>query len=281
MTFTITKTKLAVSLVAVVMAAASAAFAGVHPFKDVPKVGDPGQQFYSEPVQWLWDNSLTTGSPSGSDTFKPLDNVTRGENATFNFRYDKNVVQPALAAIEAAVGATEADVDALQADDDADTVDGLHANDLARVAYENDTVDVDNAVVNNDHDLSVTAPVDGVFVVTTTVILGKDNSDETGTGFREFFHTFLLDGVDTGDQPVVVPINFDTSLDNTLNNSVVIPVTAGTYTITGRTSGMNATFVAFIYGRRIVAEFIPFGDDGLTATSKSFAVPAAGDNANS
>ncbi len=96
MTFTITKTKMAVALVAVVMVAATAAFAGAHPFNDVPAVGDPDERFYSEPVQWLWDNSLTTGSPSGSDTFKPLDNVTRGENATFNYRYDANVVQPAL-----------------------------------------------------------------------------------------------------------------------------------------------------------------------------------------
>lgn len=270
MTITLTKTKLAIGVVAVALLAASTAWAATHPFNDVPKVGDPDERFYSEPVQWAWDNALTTGSPSGSDTFKPLDGVTRGENITFNFRYDQNVVQPALSDL------TD-DIDALEADEDADTVDGLDANDIARVAYDIDNDSVDNLTGNNEHDLSVTAPVDGVFVVTAQVVLGKDNSDETGTGYEVMSHRFLLDGVLRPDDAAEMPVDFDEALDTTLTNTTVIPVTAGDYTITGRLSGANATDVVFIYGRRIIAEFIPFGNDGMTAASLA---PAAASAAN-
>ncbi len=109
MTLTITKTKLAVSIAVSILIGATAAFAGAHPFSDVPAPG-AGTPFYSTPVQWAWDNSLTTGSPSGSDTFKPVNAVTRGENITFNYRYDQNVVQPALTTLTAGVAANEADI---------------------------------------------------------------------------------------------------------------------------------------------------------------------------
>lgn len=109
MTITLTKTRLAIGLVAAVLVAATAAWAADHPFNDVPRVGDADERFFSEPVQWAWDNGLTTGSPSGSNTFKPLDSVTRGENITFNFRYDENVVQPALESLGD-------DIDGLQSD---------------------------------------------------------------------------------------------------------------------------------------------------------------------
>ena len=91
MTITISKFKLALGVVAVALLGAGTAAMASHTFTDVPDGA-----FYTEPVEWLADNGLTTGSPSGSDTFKPLDNVTRGEYATFNYRYDQNIVQPAL-----------------------------------------------------------------------------------------------------------------------------------------------------------------------------------------
>ncbi len=114
MTITLTKTKLAISVLTVVLVATTAVFAAAHPFKDVPAPGVSGAPFYSSPVQWAWDNSLTTGSPGGSDTFKPLDPVTRGENITFNFRYDSNIVQPALSTLTAGIAGTytKAQVDA-------------------------------------------------------------------------------------------------------------------------------------------------------------------------
>ncbi len=113
MTIRITKARMAIGLIAVVLVAATAAWAADHPFNDVPRVGDPDERFYSEPVQWAWDNGLTTGSPSGSDTFKPIDGVTRGENITFNFRYDQNVVQPALDTLTDDVAANTSSINAL------------------------------------------------------------------------------------------------------------------------------------------------------------------------
>lgn len=80
-------------------------------FSDVPD-----GQFYTEAVAWAKANGMTTGSPAGSDTFKPLDGVTRGENITFAKRYDDFVVQPALddrytkAEVDAAIAAAAPDV---------------------------------------------------------------------------------------------------------------------------------------------------------------------------
>ena len=79
----------AVLLVAIV---SSGIAAGTHSFTDVPDGA-----FYTDAVEWAKANGMTTGSPSGSDTFKPLDAVSRGENITFAKRYDDFVVQPALA----------------------------------------------------------------------------------------------------------------------------------------------------------------------------------------
>ena len=70
MTITLTKAKLAIAVLAVVMLVPATA--------------------------WAKDNDITTGSPAGSKTFKPDDNVTRGESVTFLKRYDDNIVQPAL-----------------------------------------------------------------------------------------------------------------------------------------------------------------------------------------
>ena len=120
MTITITKFRLAIGVVAVALLGATTALAvDDNPFTDVPDSESADAAFYSGPVEWLWDNSLTTGSPSGSTTFKPLDNVTRGEYATFNFRYDENVVQPALTTLQGEIDAAEASVASAQADADA------------------------------------------------------------------------------------------------------------------------------------------------------------------
>ena len=89
MTITISKLKLALAVLAVVLVAPATALA-THVFDDV----DDGA-FYAEPVEWAADNGITTGkSPT---QFAPLDSVTRGESVTFLKRYDDNIVQPALA----------------------------------------------------------------------------------------------------------------------------------------------------------------------------------------
>lgn len=102
MTIIISKTKLALGVLAMVLIGATVVAAGDNdnPFTDVPDVGSDGEKFYSAPVEWLWDNGLTTGSPAGSETFKPLDTLTRGEYATFNYRYDANIIQPAFNTID-------------------------------------------------------------------------------------------------------------------------------------------------------------------------------------
>lgn len=83
-------------LVMVIVVSSGLALAA-NPFTDVPS-----GQFYADPVDWAYNNGITTGSPAGSTTFKPDDPVTRGENITFAKRYDDNVVQPALTELGAA-----------------------------------------------------------------------------------------------------------------------------------------------------------------------------------
>jgi hypothetical protein len=77
-----------IAAVAIVVAIPTIAHA-VHPFTDVPE-----DRFYSEAVDWAYNNGVTTGtSPT---TFSPERFVTRGENITFTWRYDDLIVQPAL-----------------------------------------------------------------------------------------------------------------------------------------------------------------------------------------
>ena len=53
-------------------------------------------------------------------------------------------MQPALDTLTDDVATNASDIDALEADEDADTVDGLHANELIRVASDVESGDVDN-----------------------------------------------------------------------------------------------------------------------------------------
>lgn len=89
MTFTIKKLHLAIAMVAVALIAPATAFA-VHVFDDVPDGA-----FYADAVEWAADNGVTLGRTP--DLFDPDAGVTRGENVTFAYRYDTNIVQPALA----------------------------------------------------------------------------------------------------------------------------------------------------------------------------------------
>lgn len=119
MTITLTKTKLAAALLAVVMLIPATALA-THVFDDVPDGA-----FYAVPVEWAFDNGITTGT--SATTFSPLDDVTRGESVTFLQRYNENVVEPA---IEAAVG-----MDGLRDDPDA-AIDSTTVVELATLALD-------------------------------------------------------------------------------------------------------------------------------------------------
>lgn len=100
MTITITKARLALSILAIALLVPATAYA-THVFDDVPDGA-----FYADPVEWAADNSITTGKTP--DTFAPLDNVTRGESVTFLQRYHDNVAQPGIDAAQATADANTA-----------------------------------------------------------------------------------------------------------------------------------------------------------------------------
>ena len=91
--------RLVVAVVGLVGLGASVAFAS-NTFTDV----DEGR-YYTDAVQWAADNGVTTGT--SATTFSPENAVTRGQNVTFAYRYDQNVVQPALDNIAADIAALE------------------------------------------------------------------------------------------------------------------------------------------------------------------------------
>jgi len=97
MTIKITKLRFGALLAALALIIPSTAWA-THVFTDV----NDGA-FYAAPAEWAKTNGITTGSPSGSSTFKPLDGVTRGESVTFLKRYHDNLVQPEIDANTAAI----------------------------------------------------------------------------------------------------------------------------------------------------------------------------------
>ena len=102
MTITIRKLHLALAVLALALIAPATAVA-THVFTDVPDTA-----FYAEPVEWAFDNDITTGK--SATIFDPLGQVTRGESVTFLSRYDVNVVQPALAELTADVATLAEDV---------------------------------------------------------------------------------------------------------------------------------------------------------------------------
>ncbi len=250
LTIRLTKLRLAVGIAgSALIGAASAVAAGT--FTDVPT-----DAFYHDAADWAKTNDITTGSPAGSDTFKPEDPVKRGESVVFLNRYDTNIVQPAIAA--------------LQADSTADTLDGLHASDLLRAAQVSDATGVDNwDGTTLDHDLTITAPIAGALLVTSTTSVGRD-WDETATGPGEVFGTLRLNGVDVADfVGASKPMDFDltgfTSEDESLVMHHLIAVPIGTHTITSRINGnWSPGGLAYVLGRTLTALFVPFDGTGAT-----------------
>ena len=93
----ISKTKLLMAMLVMALVVPATGSA-VHTFPDVPD-----GQYYTEPVEWAFDNGITTGTTA--TTFSPADPVTRAQNVTFAWRYDQYIVQPALADIETDIAA--------------------------------------------------------------------------------------------------------------------------------------------------------------------------------
>lgn len=116
------KTLLVVAIAA--MALAPVAASAVLQFIDVPQT-----DIFYEDIIWAAENDITKGcNPPTNDMFCPEDNVTREQMAAFMRRLSTGNVVNARTA-ETADRATVADL-ATEATD-ADTVDGLHAADLA------------------------------------------------------------------------------------------------------------------------------------------------------
>ena len=90
--FVVGRVRVFVAVVGVVVLGASAGLAS-SVFTDV----DEGR-YYSDAVEWAYNNGVTTGT--SASTFSPEDPVTRGQNVTFAYRYDQNVVQPAFEALD-------------------------------------------------------------------------------------------------------------------------------------------------------------------------------------
>lgn len=157
MTITLTKTKLAIAVLAVALIAPTTAVA-LHAtghtnfFDDVPD-----EAFYAEAADWAKTNGITTGSPAGSRTFKPLDGVTRGENVTFAKRYDDNIVQPALSTLTAGVATNTTAIGVLET-----TISDSNAIAFASATPE---VDLSPEVPTTLLTLDITIPVDGALIV--------------------------------------------------------------------------------------------------------------------
>ncbi len=94
-----TKTRMGAVVVIVALLIPAVALAAVvtSPFVDVV----PGK-FYETPINWAFNNSITTGKDATH--FEPDGAVTRGESVTFLKRYDDHIVQPAISALGQTVG---------------------------------------------------------------------------------------------------------------------------------------------------------------------------------
>ncbi|MEM8707105.1 MAG: S-layer homology domain-containing protein [Actinomycetota bacterium] len=90
---------LAVGIPAMAMAA--------NPFDDVLD-----GQWYSEPVDWAYNEGITTGKTP--TTFNGWDETNRYEVVTFVHRYHENIIEPAAAETDAEVAALEAELASLE-----------------------------------------------------------------------------------------------------------------------------------------------------------------------
>ena len=161
MTIIITKTKLALGILAMVLVGATVAAASDGVFTD-----NPSGTYYHDPVEWAYDNGITTGT--SATTFSPMDPVTRGQNVTFAYRYDQNIVQPALEDIEASI-ANLPDIYFIEVDADGTKTRGSFGTSAEKID-------------GFDGAYSITFPVDDVNDCTWSTSIGeKANGDSYDT----------------------------------------------------------------------------------------------------
>jgi len=150
-----TKPRLGALIVAFALAVPAFAVA-VSPFVDVT----PGR-FYEAPVNWAFNNGITTGKDATH--FDPDGAVTRGESVTFLKRYDDNISQPADTALGTRI------------DNLGQTVGTLNCN-TNQVARWNGTAWVCNTIT-----LATTLGIDQIASADTAIGTGSYSSIATGT----------------------------------------------------------------------------------------------------
>jgi hypothetical protein len=183
-----------------------------HSFTDVPDT-----QTFHDDIEWLKDTGVTRGcNPPENTEFCPDRFTSRGEMAAFMKRYAQFIDAEDGTPGEA---------------DNADTVDGFHADGLARAAGSTSTEGLADTV-------DIEAPDDG-FLVVNSVVEGTDG--DTWTCSIE------LDGAQAPDGFAITATG-----DGPCPNSVVLPVAAGEHTVdlaadadTVNASSLSVVFVPF------------------------------------
>jgi hypothetical protein len=227
---TITRPRLA-ALLAVVVLGVPATAVATHVFTDVPDA-----RFYAGPVDWASANDITTGSPAGSDTFRPDDPVTRGEAVTFLKRYHDNITQPRIAALEAEVAALEASLP------------------FAVTAHEGALTDLTSATTEYVS-VSVTAPADGhVTVNSTAYVLHSMDAGDVRCLITE--STAIPASISSIDESSQHHESGATATQGTLSGTRTFAITAGAtvdYVLVCREIGDGGSIVA----RNLTAIYTP------------------------
>lgn len=261
-----------------VLAVATPAIVGaVHPFGDVPD-----GQWYSEPVDWAFENGITTGT--SETTFSGDQTVTRYQNITFTHRYDQAIVQPAFAELEARLAAIEASTDhslledrlgklevaQLELDDaqagletdvaaNADDITELDRQRASATSTTDDTIVTDWNGSTRDVTTAFFARTDGMLVVDYIVHVSVDDS-ETAVGNAIVSAGVTLNSGDIGAEATV--IDFDTTEQElnarTLHVREIVEVEAGAVTLTGEVGGFfGIGGQGVLFSQALSAVFVP------------------------
>jgi hypothetical protein len=204
---------------------------------------------HHDDITWLADAGVTLGcNPPTNDNFCPGDPVLRQQMASFLRRLAENQVVDAATAIEANHAATA---------DDADTLDGFDSNEFVRAeSTAGADVNIGNSGAAEVVETTLTAPVDGLLIMTATFEADLGNAFGNASADLQFVHN----GAATG--PVW---RHAWTLDDEQNAVTVqsaMPVSAGTQTV-----ALNVTRVTgFVNADSpiMTLQFVPFGGDGLT-----------------
>lgn len=252
-TIKLTKTKLAVAVAAVTLLGTSVAYAA-NPFTDV----EDGK-WYSEAVQWAYDNEITTGKTP--TTFNGDDGVTRYEAVTFQQRYDENVAGPARDALAADID-ENADGISTNAADISEN-EASHDQEVGRLAFEQYTDEDDWDGNDLKTDVTIEIPTDGFLIVNYSANIAKDIG-ETGTGWVTVEADLKHEGdvVDTFYQA----IDLDTALldfdQHSLSFTHVLEASAGDNDVDVILShGGGATDLLYVYSENLNVLFVPFNAD--------------------